>query len=62
MTMIWGTRRWALAMVAALMGACAMGGRCACLIEPVTGKGLRGCPCRRERECVSGRCRDRVCR
>ena len=49
-------------MVAALMGACAMGGRCACLIEPVTGKGMRGCPCRRERECVSGRCRDRVCR
>ena len=41
---------------------CAMRGSCACLWDPETGLLYKGCPCKKGRECMSGRCRRKVCR
>jgi len=59
-----GVRGRIAAVIAAVAGltACAAGGSCACLWDRETGLLYAGCPCRRDGECASGKCRKRVCR
>jgi hypothetical protein len=60
-----GMVTWARRTFLSMMGGvavCAAGGSCACLIDPKTGKSTKGCPCRKSKECTSGRCSKRVCR
>lgn len=59
--MVTWARRSFLGMFAGV-GACAAGGSCACLWDRKTGKGYKGCPCKKGKECVSNRCTKRVCR
>ncbi|MGI9255102.1 MAG: hypothetical protein ACR2J8_15270 [Thermomicrobiales bacterium] len=41
---------------------CAATGSCACYWNTKTGKGYKGCPCKKGKECESNRCMKSVCR